>query len=139
MPAANTQQQYYEGIGRRKESTARVRLYPTKEKETTFLINDTYALEEYFETTRLQSVAKQALATITPSEPFLVSVHLSGGGISGQAEAMRHGIARALLAYDEQQRRHLKQAGLLKRDPREKERRKFGKKKARKSPQWSKR
>jgi small subunit ribosomal protein S9 len=73
------------------------------------------------------------------STPFSVSVHVSGGGISGQATAVRHAISRALVEYDKNLRTPLKKEGFLKRDPRAKERRKFGLKKARKSPQWSKR
>ena len=134
-----TKEKYIEGIGRRKEATARVRLYETKNKETSFVVNDKFSVEEYFPTERLQSMAKGVFRVVSPSKPFVVSAHVSGGGTSSQAEALRLGLARAILLYDIEQRTILKRAGMLKRDPREKERKKFGKKKARKSAQWSKR
>jgi small subunit ribosomal protein S9 len=97
-------------------------------------------VEEYFPTTELRSTAVESMKESKLTETkFKVTVVAKGGGISGQADAMRHGIARALIVYDKELRGKLKKAGLLKRDPRAKERRKFGLKKARKSPQWSKR
>lgn len=83
--------------------------------------------------------AMEAIENAKAAEKFLVSVKVKGSGLSSQAEAVRHGIARALLEYDTELRSKVKKLGYLKRDPRAKERRKFGLKKARKSPQWSKR
>ncbi len=128
---------YIETIGRRKTSTARVRMTPAA-KSSTEINGRTF--EEYFPTAELQSVANESFGTskLTTTK-FTVTVVLKGGGISSQAQALRHGIARGLIEYDKELRGKLKKAGLLKRDPRAKERRKFGLKKARKSPQWSKR
>jgi small subunit ribosomal protein S9 len=96
-------------------------------------------LEAYFPVKEMQITAMEAITSSKPAEKFHVTAKLTGGGISAQSEALRHGIARALLVYDIQLRGGLKKAGMLRRDPRAKERRKFGLKKARKSPQWSKR
>lgn len=126
---------YTEGIGRRKTARARVRIYPAN--ETSFRINETHTLEEYFPQTELQEVASQSLKHA--GDTFFISAHVAGGGISAQAEAIRHGIARAVAAREPNFRTVLKKAGFLKRDPREKERKKFGLKKARKRAQWSKR
>ena len=127
---------YFEGVGRRKTAIARVRLFPAK--DTAFMIND-LSLTEYFPTLEMQRTASEAFTTSKPAEKFHVSAKLVGGGIVAQSEALRHGISRALLVYDLQLRGTLKKAGFLKRDARAKERRKFGLKKARKSPQWAKR
>ncbi len=127
---------YIEAIGRRKTSTARVRLTPAS--KNTFLINDKEG-HEYFPTAELKHVMHDAFEGIKSEANYDVSVHVKGGGIHSQAEAVRHGIARALVEIDAEKRGELKKLGFLKRDPRAKERRKFGLKKARKSPQWSKR
>lgn len=127
---------YIEAIGRRKTAAARVRLY--KSAHESFIINDK-ELAEYFPVSALQSVVLDPFVKVGLSQKFNVSAHIQGGGISAQAEALRHGIARALVLYDSELRGQLKKAGFLKRDPREKERKKFGLKKARKAPQWSKR
>lgn len=128
---------YIEAIGRRKTASARVRLTPAP--KTTYDVNGK-TVEEYFPTKELQLTAQESLKESKLTETkFKITVVAKGGGISGQADAMRHGIARALIEYDKELRGKLKKAGLLKRDPRAKERRKFGLKKARKSPQWSKR
>ncbi len=128
---------YIEAIGRRKTASARVRITPAP--KTTYDINGK-TVEEYFPTKELQMTATESMkeAKLTETK-FKITVVTKGGGISGQADAVRHGIARALIEYDKELRGKLKKAGLLKRDPRAKERRKFGLKKARKSPQWSKR
>lgn len=126
---------YTETIGRRKTSTARVRV--TAASKISYTINDK-ELAVYFPTEELQKIVSGPFATIEGST-FSVSVHVNGGGIHSQAEAVRHGIARALVKVDETSKTSLKSEGYLKRDPRAKERRKFGLKKARKSPQWSKR
>jgi len=126
--------QYY-GTGRRKNAVARVRLLPGVGK---FLINDR-SLEEYFPLKTLQRLVVQPLEKTNTIDKYDVVVNVEGGGISGQAGAVRHGIARALLKVDENYRPILKKAGFLTRDPRMKERRKYGLKKARKAPQFSKR
>ncbi len=136
MTTAKTTEKYFEAVGRRKTAIARVRLFPAK--ATSFKLNDR-TLEGYFPTKEMQITAMEAFATAKPAEQFMVSAKLSGGGIAAQSEALRHGIARALMVYDLQLRAKLKKAGFIKRDARAKERRKFGFKKARKSPQWSKR
>lgn len=138
MNATNTKMtgKYFEAVGRRKTAIARVRLFVGK--ETGFVIND-QTLVEYFPTKEMQRTVAEAFATAKPAEKFMVSAKLVGGGIVAQSEALRHGISRALLVYDVQLRGTLKKAGFLKRDARAKERRKFGFKKARKSPQWAKR
>ncbi len=127
---------YIEGIGRRKTATARVRLTPAKERSV--IVNDK-PLAEYFNSQALEHVVLSVFATDETIGNYEVTVVVNGGGISGHADAIRLGIARALLKEDATRRVLLKRAGLLKRDPRSKERRKFGLKKARKSPQWSKR
>ena len=125
---------YIETVGRRKTSVARVRLTPAS--KTSFEVNGK-DLHEYFTIKDMQTIVKQPL-TDNP-EKFKITAKIVGGGIHSQSEAMRHGIARALVEGDERLRKTLKKAGYLKRDPRAKERRKFGLKKARKAPQWSKR
>lgn len=130
-------ERYIEAIGRRKTAVARVRLL--EGKAGSFSVG-AQALNDYFKTDEQRRTAQEALALAEGSAGrYGVSAHLKGGGLSGQAEALRHGIARALVATDPELRKKLKKAGFLKRDPRAKERRKFGLKKARKAPQWSKR
>ncbi|MBI2100254.1 MAG: 30S ribosomal protein S9 [Candidatus Vogelbacteria bacterium] len=127
---------YYEAVGRRKTSTARVRL--TQATKKTFVINER-PLETYFMTEELKQVAKRPLAAAGLTGKISISAKIAGGGIHSQAEALSHGIARALLLLDPALRLPIKKLGYLTRDSRMKERRKFGLKKARKSPQWSKR
>ena len=131
-----TKHKYFEAVGRRKTAVARVRLVPAT--KTTFTLNGK-ELAVYFPTKMLQSIAEDAFVKSKIDQKFSVSGKLNGGGINGQAEALRHGIARALLEYDKEMRKKLKKLGFLTRDQRAKERRKFGLKKARKAPQWSKR
>ena len=126
---------YIETIGRRKTSTARVRI--TEASKQSFLINEK-DLATYFPTDELQKIVADPFV-IVEGEKYSVTVKVKGGGIHSQAEAVRHGISRALVKVKEEDKTKLKQAGFLKRDPRAKERRKFGLKKARKAPQWSKR
>jgi small subunit ribosomal protein S9 len=128
--------QYIEAVGRRKTSTARARLTPAKKTEVT--VNDK-KVEEYFPTAVMRSNVHQPLNIEGLEQKFSVSVKVSGGGISSQSEAVRHSISRALTKFEEALRKPLKAEGFLKRDPRMKERRKFGLKKARRAPQWSKR
>jgi len=131
---------YIEGIGRRKNAIARVRITLSKKEkgERNFVVNDR-GINEYFKTEEMQIIARESLNKAKLSDVFDVSVRVSGGGIHAQAEAVRHGLARALVSFDEELRKRLKKGGFLKRDPRTVERKKFGKKKARKAPQWSKR
>ena len=133
---ATTKTKYFEAVGRRKTAIARVRLHPAS--KAGYEVNGK-TLEAYFPVKEMQMTATDAITHGKAAEKFNVTVKLVGGGISAQSEAMRHGIARALLVYDIETRGRLKKLGFLKRDPRAKERRKFGLKKARKSPQWSKR
>jgi small subunit ribosomal protein S9 len=134
--SAATEKRYIETIGRRKTATARVRITPASKQ--TYVINDR-ELAVYFPTEELQKIVTDPFATSEQKSHYSISVKVMGSGIHSQAEAVRHGIARALVKEDEEKKTKLKQAGFLKRDPRSKERRKFGLKKARKSPQWSKR
>ena len=131
-----TNKKYIEAVGRRKTSTARVRLVPAS--KNSFTINDREG-DVYFPTTELRTIIRQPLEKVAGESKYAVSVHVNGGGIHSQAEAIRHGVSRVLVKIDEDQKTGLKKAGFLKRDPRSKERRKFGLKKARKAPQWSKR
>jgi len=127
---------YIEATGRRKESVARVRIISAG--KNTFSINSR-SLEDYFPTEELKKIVHDPIEKSATGEKFSISVKVSGGGIHSQAEAIRHGFSRALLIFDGELRKSLKKSGLLTRDSRIKERRKFGLKKARKSPQWSKR
>lgn len=126
--------QYY-GTGRRKSSVARVRLVPGEGNVT---VNDR-TLDEYFGLETLKVISKQPLVATDTENKFDVIVKVIGGGFTGQAGAIRHGIARALVKADEEFRSVLKKAGYLTRDPRMKERKKYGLKKARRAPQFSKR
>jgi small subunit ribosomal protein S9 len=134
--ATETKQRYIEAVGRRKTAIARVRITPST--KTTFVVNDK-DVKEYFVTPDLQSIAQEALSKSEITEKFTVSVHVLGGGIHAQAEAVRHGLARTLVERDEVVKNTLKKLGFLKRDSRQVERKKFGLKKARKAPTWSKR
>jgi small subunit ribosomal protein S9 len=131
-----TKNKYIEAVGRRKTSIARVRLLPNT--KGVFMINDK-PLKTYFMTEELCLAATIPFAKTEREGKYSVTAKISGGGIHSQAEALAHGIARALLKIDEANKPILRQNKLLTRDSRMKERRKFGLKKARKSPQWSKR
>ena len=126
---------YFYGTGRRKESVARVRVYAGTGKIT---INDR-DIDDYFGLETLKLIVRQPLAITDTTEKFDIVCRVSGGGVTGQAGAIRHGLSRALLQYDESLRPALKKAGFLTRDPRMKERKKPGLKKARRAPQFSKR
>src|SRR3989344_6060014 len=144
-------EKYYEAIGRRKSAQARVRIYTKKsfdqvtetgdspeDKAMIMINNHDYA--EYFHRDReLQNIAESPLKKLKSINRFKATVKVSGGGIHGQAEAIRHGLARALTMFDQNFAKKLKKSGYLTRDSREKERRKYGLKKARKAPQWAKR
>ncbi|HEY9480816.1 MAG TPA: 30S ribosomal protein S9 [Candidatus Paceibacterota bacterium] len=137
----STDTKYFEAVGRRKTAVARARISPAA-KESFEISNADESnkdLAGYFATTELQSIATAPFNEAKLTQKFKVTAVITGGGIHGQAEALRHAISRALIEYDKELRKKLKKAGMLKRDPRAKERRKFGLKKARKSPQWSKR
>ena len=127
--------QYY-GTGRRKSSVARVRLVPGKGN----IVINKKSIDEYFGLETLKVIVKQPLAATETLGKFDVICNVQGGGFTGQAGAIRHGVARALLKVDEEAYRStLKTAGYLTRDPRMKERKKYGLKGARRAPQFSKR
>lgn len=131
-----TEMYYYEGVGRRKAATARVRIYPGG--DGTFVVNDR-TLEEYFP--RLGDIQSLVgpLRVAEQEGRVNVSVHVRGGGVTGQTGAVRHGLARALLKLDPELRPALRKAGYLTRDARIKERKKPGLKRARKAPTYTKR
>ena len=131
-----TAARYIEAVGRRKTSTARVRI--TEASKGSLVINGK-DLATYFPTLELQKIVNEAIEKSKVAGKFMVTVVVRGGGIHSQAEALRHGLSRTLVKFDEEIRKPLKKLGFLKRDPRMKERRKFGLKKARKAPQWCKR
>ena len=126
---------FFYGTGRRKSSVARVRLY---NGTGTVTINHR-DIDDYFGLETLKLIVRQPLELTNTIGKFDVVVRVQGGGVSGQAGAIRHGIARALLQFDEELRGSLKKAGFLTRDPRMKERKKYGLKAARRAPQFSKR
>ncbi len=126
---------FFYGTGRRKHSVARVRLY---QGTGNFTINDR-SIDEYFGLETLKLIARQPLALTETADKFDIVVKVAGGGVTGQAGAIRHGVARALLEFNAELRGELKKAGFLTRDPRMKERKKYGLKAARRAPQFSKR
>ena len=126
---------YVEGIGRRKTAIARVRI--TAEGKSFTVEGKDY--QAYFKTDSLRRLAAAALECLNLQNAIGISAHVSGGGIRAQAAAVRHGVARALVLHNGEYKKALRDAGFLTRDPRMKERRKFGLKKARRAPQWSKR
>ncbi len=136
MEGKEAQKAYIETVGRRKTAIARVRI--SEAGKSSFVINDK-DIQEFFPTNELQKVARDAITESKLPQKFKVTVVVKGGGMSAQAGAIRHGLSRALIELDLTLRKTLKELGFLKRDPRAKERRKFGLKKARKAPQWSKR
>lgn len=127
---------YYEAVGRRKTAIARVRLWTRGEKE--FLVNEKPLLQ-YFPTPELQETARASLQKMNVEDKFRVVAKVRGGGSSAQAEAIRHGVARALVLFNPDFKKRLRKAGYLTRDPRMRERKKFGLKRARRAPQWAKR
>ncbi len=132
----NLGDKYFEATGRRKTATARVRLYTKGDKVVE--ING-MKFEKYFPTKGLQGTALASLDKMRSMGRFKVTAMVNGGGVQSQAEAVRHGIARALVIFNPDYRKRLRKAGFLTRDPRMKERKKFGLKRARRAPQWSKR
>ncbi|MDP2934212.1 MAG: 30S ribosomal protein S9 [bacterium] len=133
---------YFEGIGRRKRAVARVRVFTCGPNESieagNFSINNKN-YKEYFPTLSLQRTVEDPFTKLKSLNRFTGTVKIYGGGINAQAEAVRHGTSRALILFDINFRKKLKKSGFLRRDPREVERKKFGLKKARRAPQWSKR
>ena len=137
-------EKYFQAVGRRKESVAIVRLFT---KKSTDIVDGDYALvrvndkdyRQYFSDKILQSIVESPLRKLKSANRFKATVRVNGGGLSGQADAIKHGLSRALVIFDQNFRKKLKKSGFLTRDPRIKERRKYGLKKARKAPQWQKR
>jgi len=127
---------YFEAIGRRKTAVARVRLFTKGEKE--FVINDKH-YQQYFKTQGDQEIAVASMKKMKCLDKFRVTVVVSGGGVKAQAEAIRHGTARVLVDFNDNFRKRLRKAGFLTRDPRMRERKKFGLRRARRAPQWAKR
>lgn len=130
-----SKQQYFYGTGRRKHSVARVRVYPGSGNIT---INGRN-IDDYFGLETLKLIVRQPLAVTETMDKFDIVCTVAGGGVTGQAGAIRHGLSRALLQYNAETRPILKKAGFLTRDPRMKERKKYGLKAARRAPQFSKR
>ena len=137
-------EKYYQAVGRRKESVAIVRLFTKKSTDTVegehalVRVNDKDYLD-YFTDKTLQYIVEYPLRKLKSLNRFKATVKVNGGGLSGQAGAIKHGISRALVLFDLNFRKKLKKSGFLTRDSRTKERRKYGLKKARKAPAWSKR
>ena len=136
MATYKTKKPYMYGTGRRKSSVARVHLIPNGSGVITINGRD---IDDYFGLETLKLIVRQPLNTVAVTDKVDIDCTVAGGGVSGQAGAIRHGIARALLLVDENYRAILKNAGLLTRDPRMKERKKYGLKAARRAPQFSKR
>ena len=128
-------ERYYEGLGRRKTSVARVRLFTKRQGIT---INEK-TLADYFPLTALQKKVLSPLEKMKIMDKLGAVVHVYGGGLTGQAEAIRLGIARALIIFNTEFKKRLRRIGYLTRDPRMVERKKYGLKKARRAPQWNKR
>ena len=127
---------YFEATGRRKTSNARVRISTQGDKE--FIVNDK-PYQKYFFTPELQQIADSAMRKMKCFDKFRIVAKIAGGGIHSQAEAVRHGTARALVEFNIDFKKRLRRAGFLTRDPRQRERKKFGLKRARKRGQWAKR
>lgn len=136
IPVEPKTNRYWEGLGRRKTAIARMRLYTQGEK--VFLVNNK-PLDIYFADKENQQTAASALEKMKCSDKFRVLAIVRGGGLHAQAEAIRHGISRALTLFNADFRKRLKKVGYLMRDPRMRERKKFGLKRARRAPQWGKR
>ncbi len=129
---------YFCAVGRRKTAVAQVRIYSVEKADKGILVNDR-KMDEYFPLFRLRDAIKSPIISVGQEGKFDVSVHVAGGGINAQAEAIRLGIARALVKFDETLRKALRDRGFLTRDARVVERKKPGLRKARRAPQWAKR
>ncbi len=136
MLRASTEQTYYYGTGKRKTSIAKVRLYP--DEGGTVLVNGK-PMDEYFNWKPWQIIITEPFRVSDTVNRFQVGVRVQGGGVNSQAEAIRHGIARALVVYDETLKVGLRRAGFITRDARIKESKKYGLKRARRAPQYTKR
>ncbi len=136
MATYTSKKPYMYGTGRRKSSVARVHLFPGGTGKITINGRD---IDEYFGLDTLKLIVRQPLNATGTMDKVDIDATVSGGGVTGQAGAIRHGLSRALLQYDENLRPALKKAGFLTRDPRMKERKKYGLKGARRAPQFSKR
>jgi len=135
-PAKKVRRDYIYAVGRRKTSTARVRLYKKGDGE---IIVNGKPYDKYFTTYELRGIIIKPLEALGQKDKVRITVKVQGGGIRGQAESVRHGISRTLIQIDKDWRKTLKPLGFLKRDPRRKERKKPGLKRARRAPQWKKR
>lgn len=132
---------YFEAVGRRKTATCRARLFtarPLDEQIGRILVNGK-SYKEYFSTPELRQIVEASLNKLKSLNRFEVTAIVHGGGVKAQAEAVRHGIARSLVLFNVDFQKKLKRAGYLRRDPRMKERKKYGLRKARRAPQWAKR
>jgi small subunit ribosomal protein S9 len=136
MATPKTTERYIETVGRRKTAIARARITPAARSIVSINNKD---INAYFDTDGLRNTAMESLLKVALTQQFVITVVVKGGGIAGQAVAVRHAISRALIEYDINLRGALKSEGFLKRDPRAKERKKPGLLKARKRKQWSKR
>lgn len=137
-------EKYFQAVGRRKESIAIVRLFTKKstdniEGDHALVIVNDKDYRQYFSDKMLQSIVESPLRKLKSANRFKATVKVNGGGLSGQADAIKHGLSRTLVMFDQNFRKKLKKSGFLTRDSRIKERRKYGLKKARKAPQWQKR
>jgi len=132
------ERKYFYAVGRRKTAIARVKIFPTKDAQNSLTINEK-KFEDYFTVGRMQESVKAPLEQLGEGTNFEVEANVYGGGVSAQADAVKLGIARALVVFNADLKKALKKEGHLKRDPREVERKKPGLKKARRSPQWAKR
>ncbi len=130
------QTDFITAVGRRKTAIASVRM--TVAPKSSIIVNGK-SVKEYFKTDERALIAEEALAKAESAENYAITAHVQGGGVAAQADALRHAISRALIKAEPNTRKVLKAAKFLKRDPRAKERKKPGLKKARKAPQWSKR
>lgn len=133
---SKSKDKYFKAVGRRKTAVARIRIWPEKKKE--FIIND-QPYKEYFPRLELQEIVTDSLEAVDCMDRFKISVVVKGGGYHAQAEAVRHGLARALVKFNSDFKKPLRSRGYLTRDPRMKERKKPGLKRARRAPQWRKR
>lgn len=132
---SSARQKYFEGVGRRKSAVARVRLYPSEEEKIT--VND-LDYQKYFPLVRLRQNVKGPLRALKEKKGE-VTIKVRGGGVMAQSEAIELGLARALVKFDPNLKKELRTFGYLTRDPRMVERKKYGLKKARRAPQWTKR
>jgi small subunit ribosomal protein S9 len=133
---AAKKEKYFQAVGRRKTAVARVRLFDKGDKSITVNEKD---YKKYFPTIDLQQIIESPLSKMKIEEKFKVQAKVQGGGMHAQAEALRHGISRTLVKFNEDFKKRLRKAGFLTRDSRMRERKKFGLKRARRAPQWSKR